>query len=1415
MKKKIILLLAAVLLLAAIPVTAIALGSTGGAVNAYDATSELTAKPVEAGRAYSFLIETDAPFEGLTVTLTDLGEGGRASVALRAFHEDVASTLASDAVASMTVTPDGETAATLSFGKKSAGKYLVTVENLGGTVAVLAAEDNSVGGTDCYLGTTDIADFDIRMQIMFSTAVTASEAYVYSVSAASADASAAFDASNAKYTVKPGTWVFTDALGRTSLTNAEVGDPVTGKTLAMFYWDWHVSEAGSPRLGYTPVNVQQLMEAHPEIKNDYSSSYWGSASSSIYFWNEPIYGYYASTDGWVIRRQSELLANAGVDAIFFDNTNGTFTWKSAYTAVFNTFTDAKSDGVDVPQVSFMLPFAANADSSTQATNLYNSVYSIGKWSDLWYRLEGKPFLMAYSGNLSTTLKNFFSFRAGHGTYTASSSSAKGSTYWGWLNVYPQPVFGSSTSIKQMTVSPAQNYTYNNLAGASYPLIAMNGKYVMGRSYTKAKGDRYDGGNSSLYGYNFAEQFEYALSKSPDVLFVTGWNEWVAQRHSVWPSDSGYNQTQNALPDTFTDEYSRDLEPTKGALKDNYYYQLVNFVRRYKGTEAIQPAGKAQAIDIWGDISQWEDIDLYFAAYRDNTGDRYSMGYGGKTYTETSGRNDIVGAQVSRDDSYVYFLIECMDTITSYTDGRWMTLYLDTDGSNQGWETFDYVVNKTTPTAKVAYLERFTGNGYETETVGTVSYSADGRFLQIRIPKASIGLSGYDFTINFSVTDNVHDEGDYTTFSGDIMDFYISGDVAPGGRFKYSYISTTANAQTGLNDYEKLKITNWYDMDFTSMIGLSGTRLVDMTDMASDLTSTGWTRTALLYIPEGTYSDTAEIGVFGWRGETEGSWTTGIGYNLSTGKVFSSNPTLFPSATVTPVAARGWVFFSETFDGTTQKVYLNGTLVYSATVSSSASGRAALAASAQNTMLLGGQADWGDADDAVVNQFAAYGVVLKRSEGYRLATTAAVIAQLYAEKNVGALNDPTEASYSYAEVLSKPWYNYDYTTTEEGTLQNTTRTAANMTTFLDMESWTKIARYQIPEGEYAANSRILVFGIKSTGVTGAADIETGVTYDLSTGLASFSNAANFEVRYQKAKPVTGEAYFLGTFSCGTLQVWLNGELILSGRAQTDLSFDLTEASQNQIFLNVYATYGGKRTGFKSQYSLYGVSLDYAFGYGHAASPSAAARFYAESLAAKGSNYDTVTADDWYEFSYADGLTGKQSVSVGAVNGMTGWTREVVMYLPKMDYGADDFIGIVEPYRTDDGFWFGGIRYNPATGLVSSTNTGLFPLKTRTQTPVASNGYVHFVETFDGTTQKVYVNGVLAYTAVLRSGSVDLIAAANGGSLLLGGYASAGTTVSGAVDVYAAYGIKTMYAKAYCGVADASAAAKLYCVFDESL
>jgi len=91
------------------------------------------------------------------------------------------------------------------------------------------------------------------------------------------------------------------------------------------------------------------------------------------------------------------------------------------------------------------------------------------------------------------------------------------------------------------------------------------------------------------------------------------------------------------------------------------------------------------------------------------------------------------------------------------------------------------------------LEKFTGNGYDTEKVADVKYRVDGKTMAVEIPKSALGLEGNDYTVNFAWTDNVHDEGDYSKFSGDILDFYLSGDVAPGARFKFSYISTTENA----------------------------------------------------------------------------------------------------------------------------------------------------------------------------------------------------------------------------------------------------------------------------------------------------------------------------------------------------------------------------------------------------------------------------------------------------------------------------------------------------------------------------------------------------------------------------------------------------------------------------------------------
>ena len=605
--------------------------------------------------------------------------------------------------------------------------------------------------------------------------------------------------------VMPDTWVFTDGLGRVSLTNAEVGDPREDKTVAMFYWTWHVNFKTSGAF-----NNNDFLKEHPDAIRDYDHPAWNEVDGCALFWNQPLWGYYANDDAWVVRRQGELLANAGVDAVLTDNTNGAFTWQSAYRAVMDTWSDARTDGVNTPKLSFMLPFAGGADTAKQLRSLYSDFYRNGEYHDQWFYWDGKPVIMAHgtssgldrSNNLDKEILNFFCFRPGHAGYTNANPS-RGT--WGWLSIYPQPYYCATKeqerhqSPEMVTVGVAMNHSYE------LDMIApMNGQSIMGRSYTHDYENRYavEGDEASKWGHNFAEQFEYALRADPRMVFVTGWNEWTAGRHKSWPEGLA-SAVENAMPDQCNDEFSRDIEPTKGALKDHYYYQLVNYVRKYKGAHPIPTPTEKATIDVTSDSAQWSTVGPYYAAYIGNTEDRDAVGYANIRYTEYSGRNDIKGARVARDDDFVYFYVECVEDITPYTDPLWMVLYIDSDQENQGWETFDYVLNKTSPTAEKATLERFTGNGYETEVVGEVDYTVNGPYMQVKVPKAMLNLSGYDFTVNFAWTDNVHDESDaapvgeidykYTTFSGDIMDFYLSGDVAPGGRFKFSYISTSENA----------------------------------------------------------------------------------------------------------------------------------------------------------------------------------------------------------------------------------------------------------------------------------------------------------------------------------------------------------------------------------------------------------------------------------------------------------------------------------------------------------------------------------------------------------------------------------------------------------------------------------------------
>ena len=128
------------------------------------------------------------------------------------------------------------------------------------------------------------------------------------------------------------------------------------------------------------------------------------------------------------------------------------------------------------------------------------------------------------------------------------------------------------------------------------------------------------------------------------------------------------------------------------------------------------------------------------------------------------------------------MVRCVDDITPYTSDNWMRLYIDAGAGEKSWETYEFVLNKTSPSdEKTAILEAFTGNGFDTEKVGEVEYCVKGNVLTVKIPRSMLGLGDGGFTLDFKWADNSAD--------GDIMDFYTLGDAAPGGRFKFRY---TAN-----------------------------------------------------------------------------------------------------------------------------------------------------------------------------------------------------------------------------------------------------------------------------------------------------------------------------------------------------------------------------------------------------------------------------------------------------------------------------------------------------------------------------------------------------------------------------------------------------------------------------------------------
>lgn len=566
------------------------------------------------------------------------------------------------------------------------------------------------------------------------------------------------------------TWAATSGLGRRVADYAEVGGPKDGKSVGLFYWNWNVDEHDTLNV----INNTTFQKEHPEAyaEDAYSNAAW-PAGKTVYFLSEPLYGYYAGNDYWVYRRDAELLADAGVDFVFLDYTNGKVIFRRNLEVMLKAFYDAKASGVAVPKVVFAGNMTVGVpDTKYMMKSLYLTFFKPGRYSDLWYYYEGKPLIMVHDENmdvgidgndmadiaLADEILNYFTFRGIESDWQRGLT--KKDNKWSITEKYPQRTFGVDSSGRAETVvaSAASNNGID-----TDRLTPMSSSTARTKNYTETFGYDYRDG-AFLYNSYFEEQIAGALATDAKILLISSWNEWTAVRNENYTG-----KFRNSFIDHFDEVATRDLALSKDSNRDNGYMLMCDAIRKWKGVRPVTVASEKTTVDL-DNLASWDSVAPEFynvkGAYT-----RDAVGYLGVRYENSTARNNIVSAKAARDDEYFYFLAKTEKPITGEETGNFMVLYLDTDRNHAtGWEGYDYRI------AKVE-IDVFK-DGAWTHTGEKAEYRAEGNAYQLKLSRSAVGQSSAVTDMELKWVDNSDDT--------DILNFYVEGLAAPSGRFNYVF-----------------------------------------------------------------------------------------------------------------------------------------------------------------------------------------------------------------------------------------------------------------------------------------------------------------------------------------------------------------------------------------------------------------------------------------------------------------------------------------------------------------------------------------------------------------------------------------------------------------------------------------------------
>jgi len=558
------------------------------------------------------------------------------------------------------------------------------------------------------------------------------------------------------FTTKPDTWAACDALGRILPTYDQVGDLKPNKFVGIFYFVWAENETGGFKTGPYD-NTQILAKAGGDLIN----AKFGPVSA-FHHWGQPYFNYYLIDDEFVIRKHAQMLGDAGVDTLIFDATN-TLTYDNIWSKIGAIYTDMRSKSIRTPKFCFITWTATLAT----VQKLYENLYSKNLFQDLWFMWDGKPLIFTNPDGFPAELLNFFTIRESWAWTDDQGWYGNGHGKWPWIDNYPQGRgLDPNGKLEQTCVAIAGHPTMN-----------------IGRSYDGPAHTEPDQKNP-LIGTYFSEQWERALEIDPSFVFVTGWNEWIAQRFLQTSAQNSFIGKQwpigtTFFVDEFLEEYSRDIEPMSGGHGDNYYYELINYIRHFKGMSKPDTPSAPKTIIINQDFTQWNNVTPYYLDDIFDIPSRNHSRYGdqGGQLTDFSQRNDLERMQIARDQTHLYFYARSNGRWVQGNNFNWLFLNVDNNYST-GWIGFDYLVD-----IGQSQLKKNIDNTSQWKPQKTITIINSGtNELHFALSHQSLNLNNTNINLQFKW---LSADALYTV---DPLNFIDKGDSAPNGRFTYTYMA---------------------------------------------------------------------------------------------------------------------------------------------------------------------------------------------------------------------------------------------------------------------------------------------------------------------------------------------------------------------------------------------------------------------------------------------------------------------------------------------------------------------------------------------------------------------------------------------------------------------------------------------------